>query len=95
MDGIRFDSKKEATRWWQLRAMETQGQISNLRRQVRFPLEVAGWLVCTYVADFVYIDGAGMEVVEDAKSEYTRKLPVYAIKKKLMLACLGVVIREV
>ena len=37
-----------------------------------------------YIADFTYTDGEGRFIVEDVKSEATRKNPVYAIKKKLM-----------
>jgi hypothetical protein len=46
------------------------------------------------VADFCYVEG-GVRVVEDLKSEITRKLPVYLIKKHLMLSVLGLQIREV
>jgi len=34
-------------------------------------------------------------VVEDVKSEFTRKDPVYRLKYKLMKACHGIDIREV
>jgi len=36
------------------------------------------------VADFRYIED-GKEVVEDVKSVITKKHPVYALKKKLLL----------
>lgn len=42
---------------------------------------------CEYIADFVYekrtADG-WVEVVEDTKSEVTRRLPEYVMKRKLM-----------
>lgn len=38
VNGITFDSMKEANRWGQLKLMERAGRISNLRRQVRFCL---------------------------------------------------------
>lgn len=95
VDGIEFDSKKEGGRWQQLQIMLRAGKIKNLRRQVRYGLTVNGELVCSYVADFTYRNGAGDLVVEDVKSETTRKLPVYQIKRKLMLAVHGIEIKEV
>jgi hypothetical protein len=92
--GIEFDSKREAERWSELLAMQAAGLIAGLRRQVRFPLVVNGQRVCAYVADFVYVMG-GRRVVEDVKSEFTRRLPVYRIKRKLMFACHGIEIQEV
>ncbi|HEY1190446.1 MAG TPA: DUF1064 domain-containing protein [Gemmata sp.] len=93
LDGVTFDSRKEAARWVELRALEQVGAIQALRRQVRIPVIVQGVKVCVYVADFVYIAG-GRRVVEDVKSEFTRRLPVYRLKRKL-LGALGVVIQEV
>ena len=45
-----------------------------------------------YVADFVYLDGDGKTVVEDAKGVRTKD---YIIKRKLMLWLHGIKIREV
>lgn len=94
VDGLKFDSKKEATRWGMLVLKQKHGVIKDLERQVVFKLEVDGNLVCKYIADHVYIEN-GVKVVEDVKSEWTRKLPYYRIKKKLMKNCLGIEIREV
>lgn len=38
VDGIEFDSKKEANRWQELRLMEESGEITHLTRQVEFLL---------------------------------------------------------
>lgn len=38
IDGITFDSQKEARRYNELRMMEKAGSISNLQRQVKFTL---------------------------------------------------------
>jgi hypothetical protein len=49
-----------------------------------------------YFADFVYVDTAtGKEVVVDTKSEYTRRLADYCLKKKMMRAFKGIEITEV
>lgn len=92
VDGVKFDSKKEAARWALLVAMQRAGKIGGLRRQVRFPIRVNDVIVCRYVADFVYVE-AGQRVVEDVKSSFTRMNPVYRLKKKMM-AAMGVEIRE-
>lgn len=48
-----------------------------------------------YIADFVYTDFDGNEVVVDTKSEYTRTLADYRLKKKMMLAFRRIAITEV
>ena len=59
VDGIEFDSAKEAKRYTKLRAMEKDGEIQGLRLQVPFELlpsfECDGvkYRGMKYVADFV------------------------------------------
>lgn len=90
-----FDSKKEAKRYSTLMLMYKAGEISIPETQVRYPITINGIKVCSYVADFVYTaKGSRAVIVEDTKSEYTRKLPVYRLKKKLMQAVLGIAIKE-
>ena len=94
VDGMPFDSKREAARWRELRLLERAGEISDLRRQVRYELvpKLPGERPVDYIADFVYRDKNGNEVVEDVKGVRT---PVYVIKRKLMLWRHGIRIREV
>lgn len=94
IDGMPFDSKREAAHWQELRLMERAGEISDLRRQVRYELvpKLPGERPVDYIADFVYRDKNGNEVVEDVKGVRT---PVYIIKRKLMLWRHGIRIREV
>lgn len=106
IDGITFDSRKEANRWMELKYMERAHLIHDLQRQVPFVLipaqrDESGKVIereCKYVADFVYIahDGkTGWEkVVEDTKSPATRTKD-YIIKRKLMLRTYGIRIKEV
>lgn len=70
VDGISFDSKKEASRYRELLLLERTGKIGNLRRQVKYVLIPAQYenpdsptksgrgkcleRECSYVADFVY-----------------------------------------
>lgn len=87
---VTFPSQREADAYAKLAILERAGKIANLARQVKFELKVEGKLVCRYIADFVF-EEAGKRVVADAKGFHT---PVYKLKKKLMLACLGIEIRE-
>lgn len=91
VDGHTFASGREATRYCQLLLMQKAKLIGDLELQPRYRLEVNGVKVCDYVADFRYREGGGV-VVEDAKGFRT---PEYRIKKKLMLALLGIEVREV
>lgn len=91
VDGIKFDSKKEAKRYGELKIMQRYGFISSLQMQVPYELKINGKLVCKYVADFKYL-AKGRLVVEDVKGI---KTPIYRLKKKLMLAIHGIEIKEV
>lgn len=100
VDGQKFDSKKEANRYKELRLLEKAGAIKDLRMQVKFTLipaqrdEVTGEVIereCSYKADFVYEED-GKTVVEDVKGFRTKE---YVVKRKLMLWRYGIRIREV
>ena len=100
VDGITFDSRKEANRWAELKLLERAHVITDLQRQVTFvliPKQVRdGYCVeraCTYKADFVY-RANGKTVVEDVKSPATMTQQ-YKIKKKLMLYVHNIEIKEV
>lgn len=90
VDGITFDSRKEANQWQRLLLRQGSGQIHGLQRQVPYPLEVNGVLVCTYVADWTYYEGDTL-IVGDCKGVRTE---AYRLKAKLMLALRGITIRE-
>ena len=97
IDGEVFDSQKEARRYRELALLERAGQISDLKRQVRYELiptqRIGGKVVekpCVYIADFVYTEN-GETVVEDTKGFRTKE---YRIKKKLLLYVHGIQIRE-
>lgn len=89
-DGMSFDSIAEAERYDELCLLERAGDIHKLETQVSYTLTVKGVKICDYIADFRYRQG-GQVVVEDVKGVRT---PVYAIKRKLMLAVHGITIYE-
>lgn len=98
VNGMKFDSKREARRYLDLKAMEVAGQIKNLQLQVKYTLipsqKIDGVVVereVSYVADFVY-EQNGKTVVEDSKGHRT---DTYIVKRKLMLYIHGIRIREV
>ena len=94
VDGFRFDSKKESLRYLDLKLLQQAGKISALQRQVKFELTVEGKLICLYYADFTYLEN-GQLVVEDVKSDITRKKESYILKRKLMIALHKIQIQEV
>ncbi|MEM5371335.1 DUF1064 domain-containing protein [Paraburkholderia azotifigens] len=102
-EGIKFDSRKELARWHVLVQMQARGEITGLRLQVRFVLterkkrDDGTWeRASSYVADFVYVVVAtGKQVVEDVKSEATRKNRTYIQKRKQMLDKHDITIKEI
>lgn len=92
VDDIRFDSKREAKRYGELKLMAQAQLITDLRLQWKFPLHgTNGVKVATYIADFAY-KIAGVETIEDVKGV---KTPMYRLKKKLCEQQYGVTINEV
>jgi len=91
VDGIKFDSKKEAKRYQELKLLEKAGEITDLELQPRFNLIVNGKKICAYIADFRYTS-RDKTIIEDVKGMRT---PIYKLKKKLMKACLDIDIEEV
>ena len=90
IDGILFDSKKEARRYSELKILEKSGIISNLELQPSYELQEKfrdrngkAIRAINYIADFKYYDNERQEiVVEDVKG---MKTDVYNIKKKMFI----------
>ena len=85
IDGIKFDSKKEAKRYIALRELEKKGNIEKLILQPRFLLQEGfrkngkAYRKIEYVADFMY-EQDGKLIIEDVKGI---KTDVYKLKQKL------------
>ena len=82
VDGITFDSLKEAKRYAELKLLERAGEITGLQLQPKFAL----WTYCTegletdvssirtvceYWGDFLYQRKDGVKIVEDVKGADT------------------------
>lgn len=92
VDGVRFDSKKEAKRYEELKQLGMAGELWDLELQPRFPLHVLSAELGVYRGDFAYQTAAG-RVVEDVKGYL--KTPIYRWKAKHVLAEYGITIVEV
>ncbi len=104
VDNVRFDSRREAARYGDLKLLLRAKKIADLELQPAFPLdapvisqatgEVLGLCrVGEYRADFRYRDLVTREViVEDAKGVRTA---MYSWKKRHVQMQYGIVIREV
>lgn len=87
-----FDSKKEYKRSLELEMLQKAGVITSLNKQVPITLlepftDSSGTKErgIKYVADFIYYDREKKRlVIEDVKSPFTKKLPAYIIKRKLV-----------
>jgi hypothetical protein len=96
VDNITFDSKREAEHYVVLKKMQEEGVIRSLERQKPFTFIYNGVKIGRYIADFVYEDVcSGEKKVQDVKSVYTAKMPLYKWKKKMMRAFFGIEIQEV
>ena len=105
LDGITFDSKREAARYRDLKILEKIGEIWDLELQPKFPLVVAstsGYVagacrepqrIGEYQADFKYHDKTRVPyVVEDVKG---MKTPLYKWKKRHVEAQYGITVTEI
>lgn len=105
VDGITFDSKREAARYQELKLLLRAGEISHLKLQPRYPLYYGDQQIrirserfnktgfpLTYVADFEYTDKDGQLVVEDVKGHATQ---VAKIKLALFQLHYGLEVRIV
>ncbi len=85
VDGIKFDSQKEANYYGTLKMRKLAGEIKDFEMQKVYRVEIEGKLICKYIADFVVHYTGGFQVI-DVKSDITRTNPVYRLKKKLIEA---------
>lgn len=97
VDGLHFDSKKEARRYQELRLLQMAGEIGTLDVQPKFDLFAfsGAWshgftrspmaLIGHYTADFRIVYATGEIVIEDVKSEPS-KTTAYRLRKRIFEA---------
>ena len=92
-NGIKYDSKKEAKRSYELEILQKAGLISKLERQKRFELQPSfrdnlgkSHRKIEYICDFFYYDNKKKYyVAEDVKSVATQKNKTYRLKSKIFM----------
>ncbi len=105
VDGILFDSQREAARYQELKVLAAAGLIASIEIHPGFPLIVKELhrvdgpeilhTVGMFHADFRYRDlRLGVWVVEDVKSQPT-KTEAYKLRKRIVEAVHGITIVEV
>lgn len=99
--GAYFDSKGEYRRWQDLKLLERAGQITDLERQVKYPLSINGRPIkirskgypagrqCTLTLDYRYFED-GTLVVEDFKGYDT---PASRLRRAVFEAQYGIPVR--
>lgn len=91
IDGIKFDSKAEADRYYILKDNEKYGLITNLKLQPayeihpKFKYDGKTVKAIKYIADFEYMIGSSI-IVEDVKGVETA---VFKLKRKMFLCKYG------
>jgi hypothetical protein len=98
VDGITFDSVKEASRWQELRMLERAGKITGLNRQLRIEVVPKTKLhrARYYLADFVYFDKEqGKTIYEDVKG-YRKGVAyqLFTLKRDVLYWRHGIEIKE-
>lgn len=89
VDGIKFDSKKEAEYYCQLKLLKQAGEIKDIGLQQKYTLQPGfekngvKYQPITYIADFVITNNDGTTEVVDVKPSKTFKTQAYRIKKKM------------
>ena len=98
VDGITFDSVKEASRWQELKLMERSGEIVGLVRQVRIELVPKTKLhkARFYVCDFVYFDKAQNKTIYEDVKGYKKGLAyqLFTLKRDILYWRHGIEVTE-
>ena len=72
IEGIMFDSKKEAKRYTELKLLEKAGMITHLELQPVYQITINGVDICKYKADFRYftVRAENKEQYNNSKGEW-------------------------
>jgi hypothetical protein len=91
VDGINFDSEKEANYYAKLKLLERANEIVKFERQVKMPIEINDIHIAYYILDFkVYYPNGDIKYIDiKAQDKKTKKwitTDVFKLKKKLIEA---------
>jgi len=89
IDGLRFDSKREAAYYSELKLREKAGEVDGVELQRPFSLfGTNGYLMAVYKCDFAFWDKVeGRFRVIDVKGFQTKE---FKLKRKMMRGLLGI-----
>jgi hypothetical protein len=98
-DGIKFASKAERRRYFELKQLEKLGDITDLELQPVLPIEVNGETIGKCVPDFSFVDRrTGERIWEDVKGGVEGKATTTQLTRwqhRLVHAIFGITIRIV
>lgn len=87
VDGLSFDSRKEARRYQELLLLRHAGEVASFECQPRFVLVVNGVTLGHYTPDFRVVYASGEVVIEDVKGGQATKTAAYRLRRKVFEAC--------
>lgn len=87
VDGLTFDSRREAKFYGDLKIRERAGEIQKLECHPQFELKIDGFLICKYKPDFQFFEvSQHRSRVVDVKSPPTAKKRDFVLTRKLFEA---------
>jgi len=93
LDGITFDSRREAAYYAELKLLEKAGEVCEVELQKPFALTINGQLIGTYRCDFAFYDNTRRCYrVVDVKGVLTRE---FQRTRRLMRALHGIEVEVV
>ena len=96
VNGIVFDSKKEARRYAELLLLQRAGEIADLEPQVACKVAINRQHYCTFTVDFYYVDRRTKKpVYEEVKSSGTATDAAYRLRRKAAELFHGIEVTEI
>ena len=95
MDGVVFASEAEMKRFADLQMLERAGEISDLRRQQSYDIEIKGHHFCTFTPDHEYLNKKGTPIIEEFKTGMSVKDKDYQLRKRAFELYYGLTVTEI
>src|ERR1043165_539072 len=90
VEGVRFSEAWQGRLFRELKAMQEEGSIADLKPHPRLPLTVNGMRVDTYVALFAYKKAGQLVLIDDASWQ----TGLHKLHRRLVAAIYGVTVTE-